>query len=63
MYTGLSLLYLGTMLVTGWGWALVLFPIVLGSLYRFVIAKEERHLHALFGEEYEAYCRRVRRWI
>jgi protein-S-isoprenylcysteine O-methyltransferase Ste14 len=27
------------------------------------IKREESHLIALFGYEYEAYCRRVRRWI
>jgi protein-S-isoprenylcysteine O-methyltransferase Ste14 len=28
-----------------------------------VIAREERYLHATFGEPYEKYCRRVRRWL
>ena len=30
---------------------------------RFQIEPEERALKARFGEEFEAYCRRVRRWI
>ena len=63
MYTGLSLLYLGLMLVMNWVWALFIFPFVIGLLYRFVISKEERYLLAEFGEEYREYCRRVRRWI
>jgi protein-S-isoprenylcysteine O-methyltransferase Ste14 len=29
----------------------------------FVIAREERYLARTFGEEYEAYCRKVRRWL
>jgi protein-S-isoprenylcysteine O-methyltransferase Ste14 len=28
-----------------------------------VIAREERYLDGLFGDEYSAYRRRVRRWI
>ena len=63
MYTGMSIAYLGLMLRLNWGWALVLFPVVIVLLHRFVISKEERYLLAEFGEEYAAYCRRVRRWI
>jgi protein-S-isoprenylcysteine O-methyltransferase Ste14 len=63
MYTGMAILYLGLMLVMNWGWMLPIFPVVLVSLYHLVIKKEERHLLAVFGEEYESYCRRVRRWI
>ena len=63
MYTGLAIVYLGLMLLLNWGWMLPIFPVVLVSLYHLVIKKEERHLLAVFGEEYESYCRRVRRWI
>ncbi len=63
MYTGMSLVYLGAMLLLNWGWALVLFPVVLILLYRLVISREEAYLTAAFGEEYLAYCRKVRRWI
>ncbi|WP_275557288.1 isoprenylcysteine carboxylmethyltransferase family protein [Pseudoalteromonas sp. J010] len=30
---------------------------------RWYIPYEERMMHAKFGREYEAYCRKVRRWI
>ena len=63
MYTGMSLIYLGTMLVMNWVWALFIFPAVIWLLYRYVISKEERYLEAEFGEEYREYCRKVRRWI
>lgn len=63
MYTGMSLIYLGSMLVLNMVWALLIFPLVTWLLYRYVISKEERYLEAAFGEEYRDYCRRVRRWI
>lgn len=63
MYSGMTITYMGAMLALNWGWALVLFPIVVVSLHRLVISREERYLHAAFGEEYTAYCRRVQRWI
>ena len=63
MYTGMSLLYLGAMLILNWAWALVIFPFVLTLLYRLVISREEAYLLAEFGDEYRDYCRRVRRWI
>lgn len=63
MYTGMSLIYLGSMLVLNWVWALFIFPLVIWLLYRFVISREERYLAAEFGEEYRDYCRRVRRFI
>ncbi|HOL37545.1 MAG TPA: isoprenylcysteine carboxylmethyltransferase family protein, partial [Rubrivivax sp.] len=30
---------------------------------RFQIRAEERALERVFGDEYRAYCRRVRRWL
>ena len=63
MYTGMSLAYLGGMLILNLMWALVLFPIVIVLLYRFVIQKEENYLLSEFGDEYTSYTRRVRRWI
>ena len=63
MYFGLLLAYLGAALATNWAWPLVFLPLVLGMMSGFVIAREERYLVAEFGADYEAYCRRVRRWI
>jgi protein-S-isoprenylcysteine O-methyltransferase Ste14 len=63
MYLGLSVAYLGGTLIVNSVWPLVVFPIVLGMLHSFVIAREERYLAAAFGAEYDAYRQRVRRWL
>jgi len=42
---------------------LVYFALFALAVHTFVIAYEEPTLHRLFGEEYDAYRRRVRRWI
>lgn len=62
-------MYLGMLcLLLAWAWWLQQWPALLGPLLfvlwlnRFQIAPEERALLALFGEDYAAYCRRVRRW-
>jgi protein-S-isoprenylcysteine O-methyltransferase Ste14 len=63
MYVGLGLLLLA--------WATYLSALLpfagpaVFMLYitRFQIAPEERVLKGLFGEEYAAYCARVRRWL
>ncbi|HXC17514.1 MAG TPA: isoprenylcysteine carboxylmethyltransferase family protein [Holophagaceae bacterium] len=63
-------LYLAMVLVTpGLGflmaapWVFILWPVVALILDRRVIAREERHLEAVFGETYGEYKARVRRWI
>jgi len=63
MYTGMALSYFGGALAVNSGWALLLMPLVLYTLYRLVIRREERYLSSAFPEEYESYRRRVRRWL
>lgn len=63
MYVGLSALYVGLALLINWAWPLVTLPIVLIVLTTAVIRREERYLRRAFGDDYEAYCRRVRRWV
>ena len=44
-------------------WAVLAVPVALLIVDRTVIPKEERYLASAFGEEYERYRGRVRRWI
>lgn len=63
IYLGLFSLYLGIGVAVRSPWILVLFvPIALTIRYG-VIAREERYLAAQFGEAYQEYKARVRRWI
>ncbi len=43
--------------------SLLLIPLFVAYLIRFQIMPEERALTSLFGNEFEAYCKRVRRWL
>jgi protein-S-isoprenylcysteine O-methyltransferase Ste14 len=63
MYLGLTLAYLGAAGVLNSAWPLVLLPGVLLLVYWLVIRREERYLSGEFGDQYDAYRRRVRRWI
>ena len=63
MYMSLLASYLG---VTGWlvePWPLLLLPVPLAILNWIVIPFEEARLRTAFGNAYEAYCAKVRRWI
>ena len=63
MYVGFTCLYLGIALWANALWPLVLLPVVLVVMHHGVIAREERYLEQLFGDEYRAYRGRVRRWL
>lgn len=62
IYVGDVLVYLGVTLVAGTWWPLVLLPLPLWVMWRFVISREEAYLLERFGQPYAAYCVRVRRW-
>ena len=63
MYVGLTLAYLGEAGLLRQIWPLAVLPLVHAYLQWMVIPLEESRLRESFGAEYEAYCRRVRRWI
>jgi protein-S-isoprenylcysteine O-methyltransferase Ste14 len=63
LYLSLALLQVGLALLANALWpALMLLPVLL-LIRLHVIAREERHLLGLFGSDYQAYCRTVRRWF
>jgi len=57
------------MLLTGMGcfsmnaWFLLLVPVDAILTHFLAIRREENHLIARFGYQFETYCRKVRRWI
>jgi protein-S-isoprenylcysteine O-methyltransferase Ste14 len=63
LYVGLLALYLGVALLAPTFWALVLFPAAVLLVLWGAIRPEERFLHERFGEVYDDYTRRVRRWL
>jgi len=63
MYLGMLLVYLGLAFWSSVLWAILLAPVVVGLVGRFVIRKEEAYLEARFGDAYRQYSRQVRRWL
>jgi protein-S-isoprenylcysteine O-methyltransferase Ste14 len=62
-YIGMALLYSGIALLADAPWALLPLPVVLVTIDRGVIVREERYLERKFGQEYLDYKRSARRWI
>jgi protein-S-isoprenylcysteine O-methyltransferase Ste14 len=63
MYLAFTLLYLGIAFVADAFWPVIFLPVSVVLVYGFAIRNEERHLRLQFGEAYDAYCKRVRRWV
>ena len=63
LYLGLAALHLGGALAIPSLWALVGLPVAILAVAWGAILPEERYLRSKFGEGYEAYARRVRRWL
>ncbi len=63
LYVGMLALYLSLALLGGTFWGLVLFPAAVLLVLWGAILPEERFLQERFGEPYDDYRRRVRRWI
>jgi protein-S-isoprenylcysteine O-methyltransferase Ste14 len=62
-YLGMALVYTGIALLADAWWPLAVLPLVLLVIDRGVIAREERYLERLFGQEYTDYRASVRRWL
>ena len=63
MYVGLTLAYLSIAVAIDSGWALLLAVPTLAVMHYGVIRREEGYLAAKFGEPYNAFRAKVRRWI
>lgn len=62
-YLSLSILSAGAAVTAGWRWPLVLLPVAVLAVDRFVIRREERYLLERYGDEYERYRSTTRRWL
>lgn len=63
MYLALALALAAWAIWLGSWPAVPVVPAFVLAMNRWQIRPEERALATLFGAEYEAYCRRVRRWL
>ncbi len=63
MYMGLLFLYCGIAFFQGNWWTFILVPMLILVVHSYIIKKEENYLLRAFGEEYNAYKKRVRSWI
>jgi protein-S-isoprenylcysteine O-methyltransferase Ste14 len=63
MYVSLTLTYLGVAGIQAQIWPLLLLPWTVAYLHRTVIPFEEARLQDVFGDAYERYSQRVRRWL
>jgi protein-S-isoprenylcysteine O-methyltransferase Ste14 len=62
-YLAMAIICAGVALAADAPWALVMLAPARAAIQLLVIAREERYLEGLFGEEYLSYKRRTRRWI
>jgi protein-S-isoprenylcysteine O-methyltransferase Ste14 len=62
-YLAGAMVYAGVASLANALWVLLLLPVVLLTMQRTAIEREERYLEGTFGEEYLSYKARVRRWI
>lgn len=63
MYLGLVLMLLGWALYLSHFLAFILIPLFMMYITRFQIQPEERMMTQKFGQNYQAYLQKVRRWI
>jgi len=63
MYAGLTLIYLGVAGIQVQIWPVLLLPLLAIYIHRVVIPVEEARLRGVFGDAYEQYCARTRRWV
>lgn len=63
IYLGFVITQLAAGLYLNNVWIILLIPVTVWALQRGIIQPEELYLQKLFGDQYLAYTRRVRRWL
>ena len=63
IYLANLMLLFGAGIFSGNGWFLIAVPLNALATQVLAIKREENHLLAQFGYQYEMYCRKVRRWV
>jgi len=63
MYLGRYFILLGLLMLLGVWWVLVLYTVLYWFYMDTRVEREEAHLRPIFGQRYEEYCTRVRRFI
>jgi protein-S-isoprenylcysteine O-methyltransferase Ste14 len=63
IYFSMAVLLLGVGMLARNGWHLIGFAVFVVLIDRTQIPREEQYLEECFGAEYQAYKRRVRRWV
>ena len=63
MYLGMLLFLLGLSIYNGLIVGLIFLPLFVGYITFFQIIPEESAMIEIFGEDYKAYMKKVRRWI
>jgi protein-S-isoprenylcysteine O-methyltransferase Ste14 len=63
MYVGLVLVYLGEAGILRQAWPVFVLPLTVAYINWVVIPVEEGKLKEVFGEDYEQYRARIRRWV
>jgi protein-S-isoprenylcysteine O-methyltransferase Ste14 len=63
MYFSLGMFYLGLTCLFGNWWNIILVPLLVVMVQEFVIKQEEKYLTRKFGEEFNQYKQKVRRWL
>ena len=63
MYLGMTMVLFGTSLTVGAFAGIFVAPVFMAIIEFRFIRPEEDMLRGLFGEEYEEYCKLVRRWL
>jgi protein-S-isoprenylcysteine O-methyltransferase Ste14 len=63
LYLAMALLTIGVGLWLNTWWVLILLLPAVVAIDRLVIAREEAYLRRRFGDQYDAFAARVRRWL